>query len=306
MGGSARGATLAALATGAQALALALTLAAGAAWADEADPAASAPAPAPDLSAYTLFNPVPDSLLGPICTDRPTKSNGPCTVPAGHLQIESDIVSAAFQRQGGVTTDTYVVADPNLKIGLTKTLDAELAIIPVETIVTHDHGTDSTLTGFGDMVARVKWNVIGADGGDLSIALSPFVKLPTARHGLGNGAVEEGLLIPLTYNLPAGWQFGFNGEIDALKNQNDDGRHASYTAIFSMAHPLTKTVTGSAEIWTNIDGEAGQVVRQQSFDLSFAWIPAAMQRFQLDGGLNLGLNKATPGAEVYLGVSRLF
>jgi hypothetical protein len=280
-----------------------LALLASAASAQEAAPA---PAPAPDTSVYTLFNPVPDNQLGPICTDRPTKSNGPCSVPAGHLQIESDIVSASFQRQGGVTTDTYVFADPNFKIGLTKTFDAELAFTPVETIVTHDHGADSTLTGFGDVVARVKWNVVGADGGDFSIALSPFVKLPTARRGIGNGVVEEGLLIPLTYNLPAGWQFGFNGEIDALKNANDDGRHANYTAIFSLAHPLTKTLTGSAEIWTNVDAEAGQVVREQSFDLSFAWIPAAMQKFQLDGGLNLGLNKATPGAQFYLGVSRLF
>ncbi len=255
---------------------------------------------------YTLFNPTPDSALRAFCTDRPTKSNNPCTVDPGRFQVEADIVNATFQHEGGVTTDTYVFADPNLKVGLTKTTDAELAITPVETIVTHDHGADSTLTGFGDMVARVKWNFIGADGGDLSVALSPYVKLPTARHGVGNGAVEGGVLIPLTYNLPAGWQFGFNGEIDALKNAADDGRHANYLAALSLSHPLTKTLTGSVELWGDVNGEPGGVVRQYSFDLALAWSPAALPNVQFDGGLNLGLNDATPGAGAYLGVSRRF
>jgi len=259
-----------------------------------------------DQSAYNLFNPAPDSALRAFCTDRPTKSNNPCTVDAGRFQVESDILNATFQRTGGVTTDTYLFTSPNLKIGLTANTDAELAFTPAETVVTHDHGMNSTITGFGDLFARLKWNLIGNSGGDLSIALSPYVKLPTARHGIGDGTVEEGLLIPVQYNLPAGWQLGFNGEVDALKNQDDTGRHVNYVAIFSIAHPITKTVTGSAEFWTDYNDDPSGIVRERSFDLALAWIPPRTPNLQFDGGVNIGLNNATPGAQVYVGVSRRF
>jgi hypothetical protein len=248
---------------------------------------------------YTVFNPVPDSQLGPICTDRPTKSNGPCSVPAGHFQLESDLLNVTFQRTDGVTTDTYLFTDPTLKLGLNKTTDAEVSLVPLETVVTHDRvAGDSTLTGVGDLFARLKWNFIGADGGDVSIALSPYVKLPTARHGIGDGTVEEGLLIPAQITLPAGWALTLNGEVDALKNQDDTGRHAN--------HPVTKALTGSAEVWSDVNDDPSGTIRQYSFDLALAWIPDGLANIQFDGGVNIGLNDATPGAQVYVGVSRRY
>ena len=45
---------------------------------------------------------------------------------------------------------------------------------------------------------------------------------------------------------------------------------------------------------------------QASFDLAAAWIPAKRPNFQLDGGVNLGLNKQTPAAQAYVGVSQRF
>ena len=280
---------------------LVLAAGCGVAHADDTPP----PSPQGD---YSLFKPVPDDKLGQICSDRPTKSNNPCTVPAGHWQVETDLIDGAFQHTAGVTTDTILYASSNVKLGLTPDVDAELNITPAQTEIIHDHvgRTDDTLTGFGDMVARVKWNFLGADGGPVSIALSPFIKLPTARQGIGDGAVEEGLLIPVQINLPASFTFGFNGEIDALKNDNDTGRHANYVATVSLAHPVTKTVTGSVELWSDVNADPAGVVREYSFDLALAWIPAAMPSLQLDGGVNIGLNDATPGAQVYVGVSRRF
>jgi hypothetical protein len=274
----------------------------GLAWADDTP----ASGPPPDKSAFNLFNPAPDADLRSLCTDRPTKSSGPCTVDAGHFQIESDLINVTFQRKGGVTTDTYLFTDPTLKVGLTNALDGEVSIAPVQTIVTHDHGADATLTGIGDLFGRLKWNIVGVDGGDLSISLSPYIKLPTARHGIGNGTVEEGLLIPAQVTLPAGWSLIVNGELDALKNQNDTGRHINYVGILCLNHPLSKTLTGSVELWTDVNDDPNGVVRQSSFDLAAAWIPAATPNIQFDAGVNIGLNNATPGAQVYLGASRRF
>jgi hypothetical protein len=265
----------------------------------------AAPAAQPS---YTLFNPTPDSALRPLCTDRPTKSNGPCTVDPGHLQIEADVFDAQVQHSDGIRIETYFMADPTMKLGLTKSLDAEVNIAAIESVAIRTPGglTNRTATGVGDLYTRLKWNFFGVDGGLVSIALSPYVKLPTARLGVGNGATEEGLLVPVQFNLPNGWTLGFNGEVDALKNQNNSGRHANYLGIVNLSHPLTKTLTGTVELWTDLDNDPARNVRQNSFDVALGWVPKATPNVQFDGGLNFGLNEATPHIQVYAGVSRRF
>ncbi len=41
----------------------------------------------------------------PICPDRPGKGTSPCTVDAGHLQLEVGLYDGQYQRRGGITTD---------------------------------------------------------------------------------------------------------------------------------------------------------------------------------------------------------
>ncbi len=59
---------------------------------------ADPPQPAPDKRDYSVFSPTPTGELRSLCTDRPTKSTGPCTVDAGHWQVESDIYNFTVQR----------------------------------------------------------------------------------------------------------------------------------------------------------------------------------------------------------------
>src|SRR5580700_694510 len=91
---------------------------AGAASAQQADQAA---APPPDKSGFTLFNPTPEADLRSFCADRPTKSTGPCTVDAGHLQFESDIANVTWATAGGVGTTSVLYTNPTLKLGVTNT-----------------------------------------------------------------------------------------------------------------------------------------------------------------------------------------
>src|SRR5271167_3845350 len=94
--------------------------------------------PAPDKSAYTVFDPVPDNELRTLCTDRPTKSTSPCTVDAGHWQVESDVYNYTTQTADGVTTTTQLFTNPTLKLGLTNSLDFEVNMVPYEQVATHD------------------------------------------------------------------------------------------------------------------------------------------------------------------------
>ena len=59
-----------------------------------------------DKSRFTLFHPTPEALMRELNTDRPDQTEGPITVDAGHLQLELDLVTYAYDREtsGGVST----------------------------------------------------------------------------------------------------------------------------------------------------------------------------------------------------------
>jgi hypothetical protein len=270
-------------------------------------PAPAAPA-IPDKSGYSLADPTPADQLRSLCTDRPTKSTGACTVDAGHFQYESDIFNVTLDRSGGVDTDTYLFTNPTLKLGLTNTVDIELNMVPVERVTTKDRttGQATDLTGVGDLFARAKINLTGDDGGNFAASLVPYIKAPTARRGIGNGAVEAGLIAPLVFNLPQSWQLTLDPEVDVLENAAGDGRHVNVAGLASFSKPLSKTITASLELWSDVNFDPAGSVTQYSFDLGAAWIPEKHPNIQLDGGVNLGLNKVTPGAQLYVGLSQRF
>jgi hypothetical protein len=264
--------------------------------------------PAPDKSGYTVFNPTPDDQLRSLCTDRPTKSTSPCTVDAGHWQLESDVYNYTTQTTDGVTTTTQLFTNPTLKLGVTNTLDFEVNIAPYEQVTTHDaaSGVTTTARGVGDLFLKAKLSLLGDDGGDVGFALVPYIKVPTAPLGVGNGAVEGGILAPIQLALPANWQLVIDPEVDVLANAVGGGQHGNISSLLSFSYPATKSVTVSLEVWGDANFDPAGTVEQASFDLGAAWIPPKMQTFQLDGGVNLGLNRATPGAQAYIGVSRRF
>lgn len=245
--------------------------------------------------------------LRDLCTDRPTKSTGACTVDPGHFQVESDIVNVTLDRSGGVDTNTYLFANPTLKYGLTRVLDVEVSLAPVVEVTTRDRttGMRTRTTGVGDLSLRAKWNLTGDDGGALGIALVPYLKLPTARSGIGNGAVEGGVLVPISVNLPANFSLSFDPEIDLLQNSTDAGRHVNIVNLIGVSHPLGPVIL-AAEAWSDVDFDPAGSVTQYSADFGVSWIPGKAPNLQLDGGVNFGLNRVTPGVQVYVGISRRF
>ena len=166
--------------------------------------------------------------------------------------------------------------------------------------------TTVTAWGAGDLFLKAKWSLVGDDGGEFAAALSPYVKVPTAGHVIGNGEVEGGVLAPLQFNLPANWQLAVAPEVDALANAVGSGHHVNGSLDLALAYPLTKTVTVDGEIWGDANFDPTGTVYQASFDLGASWIPASVPTLQFDGGVNLGLNRATPGVQGYVGISHRF
>jgi hypothetical protein len=82
------------------------------------------------------------------------------------------------------------------------------------------------------------------------------------------------------------------------------GYHLALQSPLSFSHPLATGITGYLEVWTLTDFDPAHTTHQYSADVAAAW--QLNPNLQLDGGLNFGLNRATPGFQGYIGISRRF
>jgi len=228
--------------------------------------------PTPNKSGYTLFDPTPDADLRSFNTD-------------------------------GVQTRGWTVFDPTLKLGLTNTIDAELQVTPYESAVTQTAAATTRLAGVGDTFARLKVNLLGDDGGAVALAVLPYVKLPTARAGLGNGKVEGGLILPVSLSAPGGFTVIVMPEADYLKDSAQSGYHGAFDFLVNVSHPLDKRWTVYSEIFTSQSLQTGEPT---IYTLDAALTCALTAALQLDLGGNFSLNGVSPRAQLYTGLSQRF
>jgi len=235
-----------------------------------------------------------------ICTDRPTKSNNACTVDPKTWQVESDLLNGSFQRLNGVTTDTWYITNPTFKYGLAKGFDVEVTIAPYEIVRTRDDDGERSLGGVGDLYIRLKYAAFA--GRTVQISLIPYIKAPTARDGVGNGALEGGVIAPINVKLTTKWSLTFSPEADVYTDISGEGRHFNTSQTVNIGYSLPAGVTLYGELWGDWSFDPAGTLRQYSLD--FAATKLINKSFQVDGGVNFGLNQSTPGVQVYAGVSK--
>jgi hypothetical protein len=284
-------------------LTLMVLLYASGARADEPGPPPPVAGPVPDKSDNTVFKPVPAQALRGFSTDRPTKSYLPYTVDAGHFQVETDLAVFAVSNQGDSKIRDWTIVDPTLKIGLTNTTDLEVQVTAHEAVITRNASARSAVSGWGDTYARVKMNLIGDDAGKLAIALLPYVKMPTARMALGNGAVEGGLIVPISVAVPHGFTIVLSPEFDELRNARDRGYHGSANFLVNLSHPVGTALTVYAEVFTT---HSFQRADTPIYTLDTAVSLAITHSLQWDMGGNFKVSGQVPDAQIYTGLSRRF
>ena len=255
------------------------------------------------LAAQQTAVPTSSTADAPICTDRPTKSNSACTVPKGLVQIEADGFNWLHNGSGGTRTDQLLFTNPTFKYGVSDSSDVQLNWVPFTTVRSRDAvGRVTTLSGVGDVTLRFKQRLTSADRA-FQLAILPFVKLPTAKLGVGNGKVEGGIAVPVNISVPGGWKFTLGPQLDVLADFVGNGRHAGVTGLINIAKQFGK-FTLYSEIWTSQNYDPSGTVSQYSYDVSLAWLP--QPTLQFDIGANVGLNRNTPDLVAYLGISTRF
>lgn len=260
----------------------------------------------PDKSRFSLFRPAPDALLREMATDRPDRTESAYTVDAGHYQIEMDLLSYTHDRsrEGGenLTLDSWAIAPINLKVGLLNNVDLQIIAETWNIQRTKDRDPNDTtrVSGFGDLLLRCKTNLWGNDGGSSALSVMPFVKIPTARRDLGNGALEGGIIFPFAMELPAKWGFGAQAELDLLQDSNRSDYHEEIINTVTVSHDIVGKLAGYVELFSNLSTERG-AKWIATFDFGFTY--AVARDIQLDAGMNIGLTAAADDLNPFIGLS---
>ncbi|MDQ0593317.1 hypothetical protein QFZ37_001686 [Chryseobacterium ginsenosidimutans] len=247
---------------------------------------------------FSLFHPVPRAELREMETDRPDVTESPYTVDAGHFQYETDLVRVISEKSELQKTNTLLINQMNLKIGITNSTAVQIGFQTYgrQTETELDSGTKTRTDGHGDLTLRIKQNLVGNDKGNFVIALLPYVKFPTSKYE--DSRLEGGLIVPMLYKLPGEWNLGFQVEVDRLKNQDQSAMHTEFLQTLTLSHSIVKGLEGMVETYYTYDFKAHQFSN---------YINAALQMdlakdFKLDAGINLGLQH-TAGKHYFIGAS---
>ena len=240
----------------------------------------------------------------PICADRPGKATGTCLVADGHWQVETGLADWTLQKDGGERDTSLSIGETTIKYGLTDSSNIEVDVAPFESAHSRAAGVHESASGFGDINLLFKQRLTAADA-PVQVDLLPLVKVPVARHSLGNGKWEGALLVPAGFSIPhTPLSVGLTPEVDWTADADGHGHHAGMAQVVSLGWQATSKVDLSAELWGAWDWDPAGTTRQASADGSIAYLWS--NDVQLDAGANFGLNPATPDVEFYGGVSVRF
>lgn len=254
----------------------------------------------------TIASPAAAADLRDLCPDRPGRLTPACIVDAGHLQVETGAIDFTHDATTTDVVDTFAAASTALRYGVTGSLEAVVQWTPYLSVRDRMRGGGvTTERGVGDVLLGLKQSLLHPDGKGVSIALAPFVTIPTAKASIGAGKSAQGLVVAVTVPLPADFSLGLSPEVDRLPNGGARGYHASYTMIGGLSRAFGAVTPGVELAATRDNDPTGRTTRMTA-DAFVAWVPKALPTVQFDVATYIGLTRDTPDVEAYIGVSKRF
>lgn len=238
----------------------------------------------------------------PICTDRPGKGSATCAVPKGMWQIETGLADWSLTKDSGVRSASLTLGETAIKYGVGDRTHIEVGLAPYIRNRERGVGVRTSDRRFGDVMVKVKHEL--ASDGAITAAIYQFVKLPVASKRIGNGKVEGGLVVPLNLAI-AGTRLSLSSspELDLVADGDGRGYHAAGATTLSLGIAADDRLSLAAELWTGWDWDEA-TSRQASLGGNAAY--RMTDNLQIDGEVDLGLNRATADIEIAGGVSMRF
>ncbi|MFD1256867.1 transporter [Mucilaginibacter terrae] len=249
---------------------------------------------------WTVLKPIPRNLMREdMETDRPSITESPHTVDAGHFQYEADLYKNQRETSDDSRQRRWLVNQANFKLGISKNTEFQAILQSYGKEINRDLLTNEKqeASGFGDITLRLKQCLYNNYTGVFSIALMPYVKLPTNSFS-DNKIYEEGLIVPMLVKLPHDWKIGLQVEGDYLKDDNTNARHAELLQSVVISHVFFKKLEVFGETYYSYNFKDHQI--QNFFDAALEY--EVYHDVKIDAGINYGLQK-TAHKDFFLGIA---
>lgn len=238
------------------------------------------------------------------CPARPGLGTPACTMAPGQVSVETSLGDWTLDKQSSDRTDTVLIGDTSVRIGLTDTIEVQVGWTPLGIVRERTGGAVDRAARAGDAALGLKANLRNPDGSGLSIAVQPFVTLPVGRAPIGAGDWGAGLVVPVTYDLSKTVNLEVTPEVDAAVDQDGRGRHLAYSSVIGVGVALNDALTFTLEDQLIRDQDPSGSTTQDLASASLAWMPR--KTLQLDIGAVAGLDRNAPDVELYAGIARRF
>jgi hypothetical protein len=186
---------------------------------------------------------------------RAQSTDVPDTVAPGRFLIEVDAIDLSFDKNADFDYTAIGVGSVLVTTGVTANLDVQLGAQLFHTHrLEYDTFTDSD-SGLGAVLVRSKWRFFSNEY--TSIALLPYVRIPTDSDAPGTDKVEGGVLVPWSAWLPGGVEFVAQAGVDLARNEADDGYDMDFmaSAYLYRSLPAGFGLYAEAMTWHTTGGE---------------------------------------------------
>jgi len=248
--------------------------------------------PAQDKSHYNLFKMTPRELRRPYETDHGADSAR--TIDAGAFAADVSFGYDYTMRSSDMVDRTDTSWDYGkmwLKAGILNNLDLEVGISPWQThteTFKDSTGHDSdTVSGFGDLMTRVKLNLWGNDGGPSALSVAGTIKWPTASDELKpRDHYEGGLSVQYEYQFPCGFELRVNSGF-MLRGFDDGCWESCFDNRLALYHPIVGNLSVLAAFNSTVS-----TVRHSDWEGEFqtGFIYKVTPNFQIFLGSGFGVN----------------
>jgi hypothetical protein len=210
-------------------------------------------------------------------TGQSTESPG--TVSPGRWLLELDVVSVHTDRGPGFRHQTVGVGSTLVSTGLRPGWDVQLGVTAFISDRFETGGVVERSRGAGDLYVRTKWCFYENAETGLSLALLPYVTLPTGSEGLGSASVEGGLILPVAVGLAPDLDLALMLGVDGLRHEGKDGYGAHWHLSAALSRVLTRTLGGYLE--AGLTKPSGETAAQTWAGVGLTWTQTERRSWDL-------------------------
>lgn len=166
----------------------------------------------------------------------------PETVRPGRFLLEVDALALTIDREPGLKYTAFGAASTFLTTGITSRWDIQLGAEFYITQKFDAAGFTERTSGVGDVYIRTKYRFYESNDTYTSAAILPYVKIPTNSGGVGNDAVEGGIILPFQTQLIGGFDFAAMVELAMLRNALDNGHDGHWFASAYLSRQILSRI----------------------------------------------------------------